>query len=469
MPRLFSRETDGGRRLRIFLSAPLPFLSLVILSLACNLTGSASGNLSATQTALAFSIIQYATSGGGLPSPTAKLAPGPRIAPSATRTPTATLTPTPSATFTETASATAAHLATPPGTSGTTRYITDPSTKDYAPQKRAPAGADVYAGNRYERPFTAEAMDYLPDVDLLRVELRVDPPWVYLTFQFAAPRADGIGKTMYGAEFDTNRDGRGEYLVWGASPAGANWSTDGVEVWQDSNSDVGGAHPQLTDAPWTGGNGYDRKLFSGGQGADPDLAWIRQLDGGAKVQLAFKYSAIGTAPQFLWNGLADSGVRRPDWFDYNDHFTQSEAGSPLPIQSDFYPLKALFGLDNTCRDAYGFTPTGAEMNLCMYYGSISGQLCWDIDHNGSCSATELATAPIAGDAISLGQGGCPSSGYRAAVTDSAGRFLFADLPNGAYCLGFTHVPAPAVLINPNPLNVTLLPGEAKVVNLSIPW
>ncbi|MGD0806777.1 MAG: SdrD B-like domain-containing protein [Anaerolineales bacterium] len=447
----------------------LSFLILMLLVLGCNLTGGGPANLPATQTALAYAVIQYSTSAGGSPTPTPIPPPGSRIAPSPTRTQTPAFTPTASSTVTQTATLSVVHIATPPGTSGTSRYITDPVSKDYAAQKRVPGGSDVYAGNRYERPFTAETMDYLSDVDLSRVELKLNPPWVYVTFQFAAARADGIGKTMYGAEFDTNRDGRGEYLVWGLSPAGAEWTTDGVEVWKDSDSDVGGPHPQLSDAPWAGGNGYDQRIFSGGQGADPDLAWIRQIEGGTKVQLAFKYSAIGNAPQFLWNGLADLGVRNPAWFDYNDHFTQAEAGSPLPIQSDFYPLKALWGIDNTCHDAYGFTPTGMEPGLCQYYGTISGQLCWDINHDGTCDATELTTAPIAGDVISLGQGACPASGFKSTVTDSQGRYSFTDLTAGTYCLGFTHIPAPGFLINSNPMTVTLSPEETKVVNLSIPW
>jgi hypothetical protein len=82
------------------------------------------------------------------------------------------------------------------------------------------------------------------------------------------------------------------------------------------------------------------------------------------VQLAFKYSAIGNTPKFLWNGVADGGVRRPDWFDYNDHFTLAEAGSPFPTQSDFYPLNALWGVDNTCRDAYGYAPQEAGQGSC---------------------------------------------------------------------------------------------------------
>jgi hypothetical protein len=455
------------KRIHILSKAPLPLFSLARLLLACNLSGAAAGNLSATQTALADSVIQYATSAGGSPSPMRTSPPGSAPSPSPTETPTHTLTPTPSFPFTETATPTVVHLATPPGTSGTSRYITDPISQDYAAQKRAPGGSDVYAGNRYERPFTAETMDYLPDVDLARVELKVDPPWVYVTFQFVAVRAGGIGKTMYGAEFDTNRDGRGDYLVWGSSPSGTNWTTDGVEVWKDSDYDVGGPQPQLSDAPWAGGNGYDRRMFSGGRGTDPDLAWIRQIEGGSKVQLAFKYTAIGNAPQFLWNGLADFGVRHPEWFDYNDHFTQSEAGSPLPVQSDFYPLKSLFGIDNTCRGAYGFTPTGEEPNLCQYFGSISGVVGWDIDHDGVLSPFELTHSMIEGDTVTLGQGACPTAGYKTAVTDSEGKYSFPNLIIGTYCVGLIHtIPVPLSI---TPVAVALAPDGNKTVNFIIPW
>jgi hypothetical protein len=443
-------------------------LPIVLVLLGCNLVTGAAANDSATQTALALSVIQYSTSAGGrFPSPT-NTAQGVRPqTPTSSATPFPSITYTLTATVTDTATATAGHTATPPATSGTTRYITDPLTRDYAPQKKSPSGSDVYQNNRYERPYTAETMDYLPDVDLTRVEMRIAPPWVYLTFFIAGQRPDGIGQTMYGAEFDINRDGRGEYLIWGASPAGADWTANGVEVWKDSNADVGGPNPQLTNAPWTGGNGYDQKVFSGGQGADPDLAWIRQVAGGLKIQLAFKYSAIGNAPIFLWNGLADFGVRRPDWFDYNDHFTQAEAGSPLTIQADYYPLQALFGLDNTCRDAYGFSPIGSEPGLCMYEGTIRGTVAWDIDHNGSLDSTELTTAMIAGDTVTLGQGMCPAAGFRSVVTDSEGKYSFPALPAGTYCVGLIHtIPNP---ISISPIVVNLSPGENEVVNLAVAW
>jgi hypothetical protein len=335
--------------------------------LGCSLIGTGASSDPATQTALAFSVIQYSTSiGGRFPSPTKTLSGIRPATPTAAATVAPSATPTPTATGTATAAftAAAAHTATPPDTAGATGYIVDPETRPYAPEQRAPAGSDVYQSNRYERPYSSEAMEYLSDVDLTRVELRIAPPWVVITFRIAGARAEGIGRTMYGAEFDTDLDGRGDYLVWGPSPAGAEWTVEGVEIWNDSDGDVGGPSPQMTNAPWAGGNGYDRNVFSGGRGADPDLAWIRALEDGAGIQLAFKGIAIKNAVHFLWNGLADFGVRRPDWFDYNDHFTQAEAGSPLPIQPDFYPLKSLWGIDNTCRGAYGYTPAGTETGLC---------------------------------------------------------------------------------------------------------
>jgi len=444
------------------------FYPIFFILLGCNFVTGAAAKDAATQTAFALSVIQYSTSAGGrFPSPTVTAAGVLPPAPTISETPLPPDTPTLTATFSPMPTVTPAHTQTPPGATGTTRYITDPLTRDYAPQKKSPSGSDVYQNNRYERPYTAEAMEYLPDVDLTRVEMRIAPPWVFITFFIAGMRPEGTGRTMYGAEFDVNRDGRGEYLIWGASPADGKWTADRVEVWKDSNADVGGPSPQSTNAPWTGGNGYDQKIFPGGQGADPDLAWIRQIEGGLKIQLAFKYSAIGNAPAFLWNGLADNGVRRPDWFDYNDHYTQGEAGSPLPLQADYYPLQALFGIDNTCRDAYGFSPAGSEAGLCLYEGTIRGQVAWDIDHSGSLDATELTMAMIAGDTVSLGQGACPAAGFRTAVTDAEGRYSFPALTHGTYCVGLIHaIPHP---ISIPPVTVNLSPGENEVVNLAVPW
>jgi hypothetical protein len=353
-------------RKRCFSKCGLAWLPIPVILLGCALAGAAPGTNPATQTALAHSVLQYATLAAGR-FPTATHTPeGFRPdPPTVTATPPPADTPAPTETLPSAPAETVGHTATPPDAGGVTRYIIDAMTRDYAPQQKVASGSDDHLHNRYERPYTAETMDYLSDVDLTQVDLSISPPWVYLTFHIAQPRPEGIGQTLYGVEFDTNRDGRGEYLIWGASPPDGEWTAAGVEVRRDANADVGGQNPQWANAPWTDGDGYEKVLFASGQGADPDLAWIRQVGDGHQIQLAFKYIAIGNAVFFLWNGVADFGLRRPDWYDYNDRFTQSEAGSPLPIQAELYPLHALWGIDNTCRDAYGYEPTGMELGLCM--------------------------------------------------------------------------------------------------------
>lgn len=451
------------RRSVVRINLVFPLLLLFSL-LACNFSGAVVSGLAATQT---FSV-----------RATALMATAWAIQPAASQTPTTppvtptealpTLTATLTLTLTPTFTLTVVHVMLPGDPAGTTRYITDPVTKDYAPEMRSPSGSDLYQNNRYERPYSAGVMYYLPDVDITRAEMKIAAPWIYITILPVGARAEGIGQTMYGVEIDRNLDGRGNFLIWGASPAGTTWTTDGVQVWQDTNNDVGGPAPQLSDAPFLSGNGYDQNLFDGGQGSDPDLAWIRQA-GGGKVQLAFKYSLLSGATKFLWNAIADSGVRNPAWFDYNDRFTQAEAGSPLTAQGDLYPLKAISAVDSTCRDAYGFTPTGSEPNLCIINGSISGKAAWDIDHNNALDANELTVAVIAGDPLTLGQGACPSTGYRTAITNSSGIYAFSDLPAGTYCVSYSHSPAPGFYATPNPVTITLLPGENKYVNFGVPW
>ncbi|MFN2298152.1 MAG: hypothetical protein ACK2UB_04835 [Anaerolineales bacterium] len=379
---------------------------------------------------------------------------------------------TPAETEAPTPTYTVVHTATPPGSAITTRFISDLDTKPFADQKKT-TGGDEYHSNRYERPFTSEEMEYLSDVDLTRVVMALVDPWIYLTFEFAEPRAEGIGHTLYGAEFDLNKDGRGEYLVWGVSPPDGEWTTDGVEIWQDTNLDVGGPNPQLADAPWDEGDGYDENLFDSGQGADPDMAWIRQIEGGDKVQLAFKFSVLNNTGSFLWNGLADAGVQDPAWLDYNDHFEQEDAGSPLPVQTALYPVKDLWGIDNTCRDAFGYTPTGNEPGLCLYTGTISGTVFRDrapgnppsTIGNGILDANEPG---VGVGTVSLGQGACFSTGYADTSPDGAGNYSFTAVPIGTYCV-YYQIPSGYLLSSGSVVTVNLVPNGHKVVNFGIDW
>ena len=61
--------------------------------------------------------------------------------------------------------------------------------------------------------------------------------------------------------------------------------------------------------------------------------------------------------------IADAGLKDPGKLDYVDRFPITEAGSPLRDNKN-YPLKSLFLVDNTCRDAFGFEPTHYEPQGC---------------------------------------------------------------------------------------------------------
>lgn len=242
--------------------------------------------------------------------------------------------------------------------------IQDINSSSVASQHRAPGGEN-FSINLFERPFDQSMNTYYPDLDIKGARFSRDSSWSYVTIDLVGQDPKGGLPEVYAVEIDVNRDGRGDFLVVARAP-GVGWSTDGVQVWQDANHDVGGIHPIESDPPPQTGDGYENLLFDQGKGTDPDLAWgrISQLNSNS-VQIAFKRTLFNDANPFLWGVWAfDPALFHPDWFDYNDHFTQAEAGSPLVELKQYYPLKAIYQIDNTCRWAVGFTPTGNEPGLC---------------------------------------------------------------------------------------------------------
>jgi hypothetical protein len=244
---------------------------------------------------------------------------------------------------------------------GVLRYITDRSTKALAGERRAIA--DNFNINLLERPFTSQVMDYLGYVDMTRVELLMNPPWVYMTLFLEGEPPQGA-QVWYGVEFDLDIDGRGDVLVVGLVPDGTGWTVEGVLALKDGNNDVGGAIPVYDEAPQPGWDGYDEVVFEGGYGGDPDTAWIRRHPShDDRVQVALKFELIGSDGAFMFWGWTDEGVRDPELFDYNDGFKPEDAGSPASGSNE-YPLKGLWGVDNTCRFTYGFEPDGSEPGVC---------------------------------------------------------------------------------------------------------
>jgi hypothetical protein len=88
------------------------------------------------------------------------------------------------------------------------------------------------------------------------------------------------------------------------------------------------------------------------------------------VEIAFKLDMIGNPKSYAMGAWAGTNVD-PTMFDFHDHMTHAEAGSPNPGY-EVYPLKAMAEIDNTCRLAIGFTATGKEPGLCATVAQREG-------------------------------------------------------------------------------------------------
>jgi hypothetical protein len=242
----------------------------------------------------------------------------------------------------------------------------DPSTVVAATKDEAyPATTgDVFSINRYERPYQLDKT-YRPDADIAATYIGDNGEWYYFSTEVMGPNpATKTLDTPFGFEIDFDRDGRGDFLLWATPPFSPTWTNTDVQVYADTNRDVGNRRPMLSDAPSTlQSDGYETVVVSNGSGAAPGAAWARQSPQNPNtLQIAVKKSLINQASFLFW-GWTDFDLGKATVFDYNDIFTAQQAGSPYPGDPN-YPLKELFGMDNTCRVAYGFTPVGNEPGLC---------------------------------------------------------------------------------------------------------
>lgn len=250
-----------------------------------------------------------------------------------------------------------------PGEPGkVTVEIKDANTATSGMAKHAIEG-DIYQQNLFERPFNGD-MSYRPDLDIQKAELSNDDTFFYVTIYLADVNPTSkILQAVYGVELDTDVDGRGDYLICVMPPFENQWTTINAVAFGDSNNDVGRKRALVMDVP-SDGDGYDVIIFTAQSSQDPDLVWGRKSpDKLSAVQIAFKKSMLDHPTSFLFGVWADDGLKDARLFDYNDNFSEVDAGSPLEKNPN-YPLKKLFAVDNTCRMGMGRAILATDPGVC---------------------------------------------------------------------------------------------------------
>lgn len=230
-------------------------------------------------------------------------------------------------------------------------------------------GCDDWRLNRYERPFNAvNQEEFYPDLDIQYAFLGRDADWYYLRIVLFDPQPGAKYLTgTYAVEMDLDEDGRGDLLVLVTEPGkenGKDWSTRGVQVWADTNDDVGDGDP---NAPDSGAvfDGYDKLLFDQGVAVDPYGAWARAfLSGSASVELAFKPAYLGEVFSFKWQVWASNGDYPSALFELHDTYSHEQAGNPYQV-SEFFPIREIYALDGTCVKVWGASPDPVDPEICI--------------------------------------------------------------------------------------------------------
>lgn len=241
-----------------------------------------------------------------------------------------------------------------------------------ADQKKS-NGGDRFTFEQFERPFNATAMDiYYPNLDIVDTYVYQDDLWIYGTIQVVDRSAVSVSPYRFAMQLDTEADGKGDFLVIALNPSSTDWTVQGVQVYFDSNRDVGGSAAMFTDENAAGGDGFETLIFDQGKGDDPDVAWARVAPENPNiVQLAIKRSVLNNTFIYMVNMWTGHGTLDPALFDFSDHFTHDQAGAADPAYPVFYPIKAVYEIDNSCRMAVGFQPTGNEPGLCAVLAPVA--------------------------------------------------------------------------------------------------
>lgn len=212
------------------------------------------------------------------------------------------------------------------------------------------SGCDDWSQDKLERPVDALNGNYFPVVDIVRASMGTNQAWMFARVELYKDAAGNLPENLsVGVELDTDLDSRGDILILVKGLHSTEWTTEGVQVWQDENGDVGGQKPHRPDNQ--AGNGYETLLFDAGQGEDADLAWARiDPENGAGIEFAFKPSLLPENQVFAW------------WT-----WTMLQTSVPQELELvDSQSESTVWKMDNTCGWIYNSKPSRMLANICEF-------------------------------------------------------------------------------------------------------
>lgn len=241
---------------------------------------------------------------------------------------------------------------------GEPSYAKDQKINDCSTGERIALGATTLIGSgcdnwnrgKLERPADAVNGNYSPSADIVRANMGSDQVWLFGKIELYQSASGNIPEELSaGFELDTDLDSRGEYLILASGIESIEWTTEGVQVWQDVNGDVGGTKPHSPDG--SAGDGFETLVFDSGVGDDADLAWVR-IDqfNRSNIEFAFKPSLVPENKLFAWWTWAALGKINPQKMEMIDS------------QID----DTLWEIDNTCGWIFNGKPTNMLVNICDF-------------------------------------------------------------------------------------------------------
>lgn len=224
---------------------------------------------------------------------------------------------------------------------------------------------DRFYHAQLERPYNTDGVHF-PALDITDVwYYDTDPMWFIAIISLVDKDANGALSGKYAIEvdllgYDQDFGGYANWLFLVEAPSSTEWTTEGVQVWRDANDDVGGTDTIFPDTVGANGDGYEVL-----DDDDPDAAWVRlSSEHPNSLEIAFKKSLFGEGTKYMVAAWAGTEDLDPSLFDLNDRFTHEQAGALNHEYVDFYPIKEISEIDNTCRTAIGFDPTANVKGLC---------------------------------------------------------------------------------------------------------